>query len=78
MSSGLSSTCYDVVLFVILLRCFICQEVIQIDKTNLINQRYQIMIVSILKKWNRRYSSHYIIKFVGFISIYCVINLDIV
>ena len=48
------------------------------DKTNLISRIYQIMVVSMLKKWNHRYYNHYIIKFVGFISIYYAINLDIV
>ena len=36
------------------------------------------MVFSILKNWNRRYSSYYIIKFIGFMSIYYAINLDIV
>ena len=36
------------------------------------------MVFSILKNQNRRCSSHYIIKFIGFMSIYYVINLDIV
>ena len=36
------------------------------------------MVFSILKNWNRRCSSHYIIKFVDFMSIYYAINLDIV
>ena len=48
------------------------------DKTNLISRIYQIMVVSMLKNWNRRYYNHYIIKFIGFISIYYAINLDIV
>ena len=36
------------------------------------------MVVSMLKNWSRRYSTHYIIKFIGFMSIYYAINLDIV
>ena len=52
---GLSSACYDVVL-----RYFICAWAIQTDKMDLISQIYQIMVVmSILKSWNRRHSSHY-------------------
>ena len=47
-------------------------------KTDLISPRYQIMVVIMLKNWSRRYSSHYIIKFVGFIPIYYAINLNIV
>ena len=51
---------------------------IQTSKTDLISQRYQNMIVIILKNWSSRYSSHYFIKFIGFILIYYAINLDIV
>ena len=36
------------------------------------------MVFSILKNWNRRCFSYYIIKFIGFMSIYYAINLDIV
>ena len=36
------------------------------------------MVVNILKKLSRRYFSHYIIKFIVFILIYYVINLNIV
>ena len=56
-------------------------RVIQTSKTNLINRRYQIKIVSILKNLknrSRRYSNNYIIKFVGFMSIYYAFNLNIV
>ena len=73
----LLSAYYDVMFFVVLLRCFICVSVIQTDKTDSIDRKFQIMIVSILNNWNRRYSNHYIIEFINFISIY-VINLDIV
>ena len=67
------------VLFVgCLLRRFICVRAIQTGKEDLINRRYQIMIISMLKNWNYRYSSHYFIKFVGIISIYYTINLDII
>ena len=52
--------------------------VIQIGKADLISRRYQIMLVNMLNNWSRTYSSHYIIKFVSFISIYYTINLDIV
>ena len=38
----------------------------------------EIMIVSILKNLNHIYSSHYIIKFVNFMSIYYAMNLNIV
>ena len=75
---GLLSAYYDIVLFIVLLRRFICVRVIRISKTDLISQRYQIMIIKMLKNWSRRYSSHYVIKFVGFIPICYVINLDIV
>ena len=53
-------------------------EAIQTDKTDMLDPRYQIIVVSILKNWNRKYSNHYIIKFVSFISIYYAINLNIV
>ena len=56
---------------------YLCR-MIQTSKADLINRKYQIMIVNMLKNWSRRYSSHYIIKFVNFMSIYYVINLDIV
>ena len=36
------------------------------------------MVVNMLKKWSRKYFSHYIIKFVDFMSIYYTINLNIV
>ena len=64
--------------FVILLLCFICVERIKINKMNLISQKYQIMIVCILKNYNQRYFNHYIIKFIVFILIYYVININIV
>ena len=57
MTCGLSSACYDMVLYVVLLQ--------------------RLMIVNMLKN-NHRYSSHYIIKFVSFILIYCTINLNII
>ena len=78
MAFGLSPICYDVVLFVILLWCFICVEDIQTGKTDSMSRKYQIMVVGLLKNWSRRYFNHYIIKFVGFMSIYYAINLDIV
>ena len=51
---------------------------IQIGKMDLINKRYQSIVFSMLKNKSRRYYNHYIIKFIGFISIYYVINLDII
>ena len=66
------------VLFIVLLQRFICIWAIQTGKTDLIRQRYQIMIISMLKNLNCRYLSHYFIKFIGFISIYYAINLDII
>ena len=51
---------------------------IEIDETDSINRRYQIMVVNLLKNWSSINFSHYIIKFVGFISIYYAINLIIV
>ena len=38
----------------------------------------EIMIVSILKNLNHIYYSHYIIKFIDFMFIYYVMNLNIV
>ena len=35
------------------------------------------MVIGMLKNWNRKYSNHNNIKFVGFMPIYYVINLDI-
>ena len=65
-------------LFFVLLLNFICVEVIQISKTDLINQKYQIMVISMFKNWSCKYYSYYFIKFIGFILIYYTINLDIV
>ena len=42
----LSSACYDVVLFVVLLQRFIFLEPIQTNTTDMISRIYQIMIVS--------------------------------
>ena len=64
--------------FVILLQYFVYVRAIKTSIANSINQRYHIMVVSMLKNWSRRFSSHYIIKFVGFMPIYYAINLDIV
>ena len=57
-----------------------CCEVLFVwgRKTYLISRRYQIMVASMLKNWSCRYSNHYFIKFVGFMSFYYVINLNIV
>ena len=46
---SLSSACYYVVLFVFLLQRFIFVLAIQKRKTDLINRKYQIMIINILK-----------------------------
>ena len=54
-------------LFVVLLQHFICVKAIQISKSDLISKKYQVMVVGMLKNWSRKYSSHYIIKFIGFI-----------
>ena len=70
--------CYVVVFFVILLQHFIFVEAIQIGKADSISRIYQIMVVSILNNWSYIYYSHYIIRFVGFMLIYYVINLNIV
>ena len=64
----LSLVCYNVMFFV-----FFCVRTIQTGKTDSISQKYQIMVISILNNWSRRYSSYY-----GFIPIYYTINLDIV
>ena len=37
-----------------------------------------MMVVNMLKNMSHRYSSHYIIKFIGFTPIYYVIDLNIV
>ena len=39
---------------------------------------YQTIVVSTLKNWSCGYFNHYIIKFIGFMKIYYIINLDIV
>ena len=57
---------FNVVFFVVLLKHLICVSAIQ------------IMIVNKLKNWNRRYFNHYIIKFISYMLIYYVINLDII
>ena len=75
---GLSSTCYDVMFFVILLRRFISVKAIHTSKINPSSLRYQIMIIDMLNNYSLKYFSHYIIKFVYFIPIYYAINLDIV
>ena len=41
--------------------------------------KIHIIIINMLKNnWTPRYYNYYIIEFIGFISIYYVINLDIV
>ena len=49
MSFDLSSTCYDVIFFVVLMQRFIYVRAIQTSIVNSIDQKYQIMIVNILK-----------------------------
>ena len=66
------------VLFVVLLQHFTCVGTIQISNAYLIDRIYQIIVISMLKNWSCRYYSHYFIKFIGFILIYYVINLNIV
>ena len=73
---GSSSACYDDVLFVVLLWRFICVGAIETDKADLISRRYEMIVVSMLKNWSCRYSSHHIIKFVDFMLIYYPINVD--
>ena len=58
--------------------CLINVRAIKTCKAYLINRIYQIMIVNMFKNLSYRYSNHYIIKFIGFISIYYVINLYII
>ena len=60
-----------------LVRRFISVEAIHTGKADLSSLRYQIIMLSMFKNWSLRYSSHYIIKFIGFISIYYAINLNI-
>ena len=65
-------------LFVVLLQCFIYVKAIQTDKTYLMNQIYQIMVVNMVKNWSYGYFGRYFIKFIGFMSIYYATNLDII
>ena len=53
-------------------------ETIPTGKADSISRRYQIMVIGILKNYNRRYSRQYIIKFVGLMLIYYIINQYIV
>ena len=55
---------------------YLCGGDFLIGKTDLINRKYQIMIVSMLKNRSRKYFSYYIIKFefVDFMLIYYDIN----
>ena len=57
---------------------FIYAMTIQTGKADSVSTKYQIMVISMLNNWNRRYSSYFLIKFVGYMSIYYSINLDIV
>ena len=49
MAFGLSSACYNVVLFVVLLQRFIRVRAIQISKMDLINRRYGCQYVEELE-----------------------------
>ena len=57
---------------------YLCGEIIQTNKTDLISQRYQTMIISILKNLSYKYSNNYFIKFVSYILIYYTINLNFI
>ena len=57
MVFDLSSVCYDVVFFIVLLRPLYLLGIIQIDKTDLISQRYQIIVIRMFKN-----SSHCVDK----------------
>ena len=52
--------------------------VIHTTKADSINPIYHIMVVIILKNRSRKYFSHYIIKFIGFMLIYYAINLNVI
>ena len=78
MTFGLLSIYCNVVFFIVLLQHFIYMRAIQIDKMDSISRRYWFIIIKILKNRSPKYSRHYIIKFICFISIYYVINFDIV
>ena len=74
---GLLLACYDVMLFVVLLRHFIFIGATQTSKADLISPRSQIMVVGMLKNLSHKYCSHYIIKCLDFISIYYAINPEL-
>ena len=60
------------------LPCFIVTFYLYEDDSNKKKRTRSVMVIGILKNLSYRYSSHYIIKILGFILIYYVINLDIV
>ena len=66
--------CYDMVAF------YLCKgdsdRQSRFDRSKISNNGRQY--VEEHENWSRKYSSHYFIKFVGFIPIYYIINLDIV
>ena len=74
----MSSTCYNVVFFVVLLSRFIYVESIKGNKADSMSSKYHIMVNNMLKNLSHRYSSHYNIKFVGFMLIYYAIIEDII
>ena len=51
---------------------------LQTSKVVLINRKYQIIVISMLKNRNNKHSSNYIIKFVSFMPVYYAINLNII
>ena len=71
MAFGLSS-CYDVKFFVNLLGYFICIKAIHTSKAD------SIIVFNVSKNQSHKYYNYYIIKFIGFMSIFYVINLDII
>ena len=73
-----SSACYNVMLLSSFYDAlFVWRRFRQVKWIRSVKKN-QIIGASMLKNLNRRYSCHHIIKFIGFISIYYVINLDIV
>ena len=48
------------------------------DKADLIKTTSQIIVINMLENYSHMYSSHHkIIKYVGFKSIHCAINLNV-
>ena len=83
----LSSSYYDVWFFVGLLQCGVFHRLVTTlylcmtnsDRQNGFDQlKISYLVIGMLKNESHRYSSYYIIKFLGFILIYYAINMDIV